>query len=109
MQHPDDDLAVKAEIVAKAIHTREMIEATYNGASLKLSPHQLFVRRDSLYVGAVNPQKARRQDEEPALGVFKLAGLSKVTGTGLRFDPVSSLGGQPPQPEDMVLASVEQA
>lgn len=108
MQHPDDDLAAKAEIVAKAIHTREMIEATYNGASLKLSPHQLFVRNDSLYVGAINPMKARRQDEEPALGVFKLAGLSKVSATGLSFDPVTALGGQPPRPEDMVLASVAQ-
>ncbi|MDE2564120.1 MAG: hypothetical protein KGL48_17930 [Sphingomonadales bacterium] len=108
MQHPNDDPATKAEIVAKAIKTRQMIEATYNGALLTLAPHQLFVRRDSLYVGAINPQKARRQDEEPTLGVFKLAGLSKVSVTGLAFDPVTPLGGQPSQPEDMVLASVAQ-
>ena len=109
MHNNQDNQARSAEILAEAIHRKQIVEATYNAASLKLAPHQLFLRNDALYVAALNPQKSRRVDEEPALGVFKLAGLSGVALTDQPFSPVSSFGEKASRPEDLLLASIDLA
>lgn len=107
MQQATDDRVRLAEILAEAIHKKRIVEATYNGASLKLAPYQLFVRHDALYATALNPQKSRRIDEEPNLGVFKLAGLSRLSLTDEPFEPVPNYAGQLPRPDDVLVTGIE--
>lgn len=108
MHNTPDHPAQSAEILAEAIHRKQIVEATYNTASMKLAPHQLFMRNDALYVAALNPGKSRRIDEEPALGVFKLAGLSRIALTDQPFTPVSPDSGKASRPGDVLLASVDE-
>lgn len=93
--------------MAQAIHEKCLIEATYNGAAMRLAPHQLFVRNEALHVRAFNPQKSRAADQEPVLGVFKLDGLSGVALTDMPFDPVPSFEGQLPRPDDVLVTGIE--
>lgn len=109
MQHSPESRARSAEILAEAIHERHLVEATYNGAVMKLAPYQLFVRHDALYVRALNPQKSRGPDQEPVLGVFKLDGLSGLALTDLPFDPVPSFESQLPRPDDVLVTGIESA
>ncbi len=84
MQHdlPEDD---GRALIAAAIASRRMIRARYNATDLTLAPHQIILRNNALYLGALNPAKARRSDELPALGHFKIDGLSDIGLTEQSF------------------------
>lgn len=90
MQHEVSDTARKIELAMEAIVTKSKLEVTYNGATLELCPHQLFVRHDSVYLRAFNPNKSRRVDEEPSLGSYKIDGLSGLNVTKVAFDPIAA-------------------
>ena len=92
--------------VLEAITAGTLLEADYNRQQLSLAPHALFARRGELYLGAVNQAKAIRSDEEPRLGVFKLAGLSAVRVTDQPFDVLPESAQGLPLPEDELLFKV---
>ena len=62
----------------EAISRKLNVEAQYNGATIRFSPHLMFERHGDLFVSALNLGKVWRSDEEPRLGQFKLAGLSQA-------------------------------
>lgn len=93
-------------IMMEAIATRRFVVARYNGNAITLAPHVLFERHGDLVISAVNPNKARRSDEEPTLGQFKLAGLSAVEITDEPFEPLPSCNGAAPRDGDAVILSV---
>jgi len=78
------------EVIAHAIQAKQMIAATYNGAKIELCPHELFVRRQSVYLRALNPNKSRRHDEEANLGNFNITGMSEVVSSNRSFSPLPS-------------------
>lgn len=61
--------------IMEAIARGQLLTARYNGQTLTLAPHALFSRHGDLFVSALNPAKSRRADDQPRLGMFKLAGL----------------------------------
>ncbi|WP_232495265.1 hypothetical protein [Novosphingobium kaempferiae] len=93
-------------IVMEAIATRRFVVARYNGNAITLAPHILFERHGDLVISAMNPNKARRSDEEPTLGQFKLAGLSELAITDEPFEPLGSFDGAPPRSDDGVILAV---
>lgn len=93
-------------ILMEAIATRRLVVARYNGNAITLAPHVLFERHGDLAITAVNPNKARRSDEEPTLGQFKLAGLSAVEITDEPFEPLATCDGAAPRSDDAVILSV---
>lgn len=105
--HNDEKQASKLELLGEAIRRRRNIDATYNGGVLRLSPHQVFVRNDAFYLGAFNAQKSRRHDEEPTLGEYNLAGLSKLAVTAQSFEPLQSFDRSGIRPGDEVIMAVE--
>lgn len=105
-----DDLqpdARKMELVGEAITRLRIVEATYNGSVLRLSPHQIFMRNSAVYVAAFNAGKSRRHDEQPKLGGYNLAGLSQLAVTDEPFDPLPSFDGTAMRPGDHVLIAIE--
>ncbi|GLK44781.1 MULTISPECIES: hypothetical protein [Novosphingobium] len=90
----------------EAIATRRFVTARYNGNTITLAPHLLFERHGDLVVSAMNPGKARRSDEEPGLGQFKLAGLSALELMDEHFEPLASYDGSPPRSDDVLILSV---
>ncbi|AOR79906.1 hypothetical protein QUC32_05205 [Novosphingobium resinovorum] len=90
----------------EAIATRKFVTARYNGNTITLAPHMLFERHGDLVVSAMNPAKARRSDEEPGLGQFKLAGLSSMELLNEHFEPLPSYDGTPPRSDDSLILSV---
>ena len=88
MQHKPINESTTLKIIAQAIQTKQMIAATYNGAKIELCPHELYVRHQSVYLRALNPNKSRRHDEEAALGNFNITGMSEVTPSGRPFSPL---------------------
>lgn len=70
----------------EGIALRKEVTAIYNGTEVRLAPHSLLSRHGALFVGALNLHRAKRESEEPRLGLFRLAGLSGVTVTDSTFD-----------------------
>lgn len=87
--HNVNVLATSGDVLANAIETRTLVRARYNSTELELAPHMLFLRNDSLYLSAVNPNKKRRADEAPSLGHFNIAGLSDIRATETAFEPLA--------------------
>ena len=92
MQHDQTDAPRALDAIAHAIQNKRVIAATYNGARIELCQHELFVRDQSMFLRAFNPNKSRRHDEEPSLGKFNIAGMSEVTLSGRMFTPLPSFG-----------------
>lgn len=90
MQHATANDSTAMEIIARAIHAKQMITARYNGARIELCPHELFVRRQAVYLRALNPNKSRRHDEVATLGDFNITGMSDVTPSSRPFNPLPS-------------------
>jgi hypothetical protein len=65
-------------LLLEAIALQKCINVTYNRVQMKLAPHILYQRNDSLYVDAVALEKAGLPPREFKLGAFNLAGLSDV-------------------------------
>lgn len=106
MQHQSDFLFVQA-VLGEAMRERRLVRATYNSAQLTLAPHQIVLRNEAFYLGAVNPNKGRRVDEDPALGYFKIDGLSQVTMAEEVFEPLPADACVPPRPDDRVIAALD--
>jgi hypothetical protein len=93
-------------ILMKAIATKRLVEADYNGVTTKLAPHLLFDRHGHLFVSALNVRKVWRSDESPRLGQFKLAGLADCRLTDESFDPLPSFPGTTPWPNDQLVLAI---
>lgn len=104
MQH---DLSSGLNAIANAIQAKRVIVATYNGARIELCPHELFVRDQSMYLRALNPNKRRRHDEEPALGKFNIAGMSEVTVSRRLFTPLPSFAGVASSGEQSIVSVLD--
>ena len=102
MQHdlPEND---GRALVAAAIASRRMIRARYNSSELTLAPHQIILRNNALYLGALNPAKARRSDELPSLGHFKIDGLSDIDMTEESFVALPPEFCVPPREGDQLI------
>lgn len=88
MQHDTNTSEGKAALCGLAIECRVALGARYNGAEVELHPHQVVERNGAMYLRAVNPAKGRRVDEDPALGLFHLDGLSDIALRQKTFDPL---------------------
>jgi hypothetical protein len=89
----------------EAISRKRMVEAQYNGKTIRLAPHLMFERRGDLFISAYNPAKAIRADEGPKLGQFKLAGLNDAVLLDEEFEPLEAFRPEVPRDGDgMVLA-----
>jgi len=106
MHHSSDETGYKIAICTLAIEKRAAVRATYNGAEIELHPHQVVERNGAPYLRATNPAKARRHDEDPALGFFHLGGLSDLTLCGHSFEPLADAQTAPARPTDTVLATI---
>lgn len=93
-------------VLMEAIARRRAVAATYNGAAIKLSPHQLFERNGDLFTTAVNASKKWRLDEEKRLGQFKLAGLKDVKLLDESITPLPSFSNALPRPEDTLVLAI---
>ncbi len=76
------------QILLEAIAHRKCVLATYNRVAMKLAPHILYKRNDSVYVDAVAIEKAGQPPREFKLGTFNLAGLTDVTLADQHFEAV---------------------
>lgn len=77
------------QVLLEAIALKKYVVVTYNRVEMKLAPHILYKRNDSLYVDAVALEKAGQPPRELKLGAFNLAGLSGVTLADQHFEVVS--------------------
>lgn len=93
-------------VLMEAIARRQAVAATYNGAAIKLSPHQLFERNGDLFTTAVNASKKWRLDEEKRLGQFKLAGLKDVKLLDESITPLPSFSNALPRPGDTLVLAI---
>lgn len=105
MHNPCAEAATPERLLIEAIATRRMVAVDYNGQRIQLAPHLLFERRGDLFVGALNPAKNRRSDEEPTLGYFKLKGLSNLALADEGFEPLEGVG-ELPREEDVLVFGV---
>ena len=71
----------------EAIALKKCVLATYNRVEMKLAPHILYKRNDSLFVDAVAVEKAGQPPREVKLGAFNLAGLNDVMLADQHFEP----------------------
>lgn len=106
MQQEPDETSFKVALCTLAIERRAAVRATYNGAEIELHPHQLVERNGTPYLRATNPAKARRSDEDPALGFFHLGGLQDLTLCGHGFEPLDPAYTGPARESDTVLATL---
>jgi hypothetical protein len=90
----------------EAITRQRTVTALYNGAVIKLAPHQIFERRGDLFLTALNLSKNWRADEERRLGQFKFAGLKDVQLLDEAIAPLPSYDGMPPRPDDIPILSI---
>ena len=90
----------------EAISRKRIIEALYNGTTIRLAPHLMFERRGDLFVSALNLGKTWRSDEEPRLGQFKLAGLGDATLLDDEFEPLAGFKPTAPRDDDVLILAV---
>jgi len=105
-QDAASDRASPRLAVMEAITRLRAVSALYNGAVVKLAPHQIFERRGDLFLAALNLGKNWRSEEEKRLGQFKFAGLSDVKLLPDGVTPLPSYDGVPPRPEDVLILSI---
>jgi hypothetical protein len=65
-------------LLLEAIALKKCITVMYNRVEMKLAPHILYQRNDSLFIDAVALEKAGQPPREFKLGAFNLAGLNDV-------------------------------
>ncbi len=106
MQQASAEPVPVERLLIEAIARRLAIRAQYNGTEITLAPHQLFERHGDLFIGAYNPAKSRRSDEQPSLGYFKLKGLGQITLTDEAFEPLAGAGAELPRESDVLVFAV---
>lgn len=104
-QTPAEPVPIE-RLLIEAIARRMLISAQYNGTEITLAPHQLFERHGDLFIGAYNPAKKIRSDEEPSLGYFKLKGLGQITLTDEAFEPLAGAGAELPRESDVLVFAI---
>ncbi|HEY8604805.1 hypothetical protein [Tsuneonella suprasediminis] len=107
MQNGSQAQTEKLKLLGEAISRRQIIEASFNGGFLRLAPHQVFVRREALYLAAFNGEKSCRYDEESAFGGYNLAGFSGVSVTDQTSEPLSYFDQAGTRLGDPVLLTIE--
>ncbi|HCF25422.1 MULTISPECIES: hypothetical protein [unclassified Novosphingobium] len=90
----------------EAISRKRIVEALYNGATIRLAPHLIFERHGDLFVSALNLGKTWRSDEEPRLGQFKLAGLNETVLQEDSFEPLAGFKPETPRADDVLILAV---
>lgn len=90
----------------EAISRKRIVEALYNGATIRLAPHLMFERHGDLFVSALNLGKTWRSDEEPRLGQFKLAGLNETVLLDETFEPLEGFKPETPREDDVLVLAV---
>jgi predicted transcriptional regulator len=93
-------------ILMEAVARRRAVTALYNGALIKLAPHQIFERHGELFLAALNLSKSWRADEEGRLGQFKFVGLTEVNLVAEIFGPLPSYNGMLPRADDKLILSI---
>lgn len=106
MQDTSAESAPAERLLIEAIATRRLVTADYNARTITLAPHLLFERHGDLFIGAYNPAKSRRSDEEPSLGYFKLKGLSNIALSPDNFEPLEAAAQTLPRDEDKLIFAV---
>lgn len=74
------------QLLLEAIALKKYVRATYNHVEMKLAPHILYKRNDSVYIDAVAVEKAGQPPRERKLGAFNLAGLRGVALAEQHFE-----------------------
>jgi hypothetical protein len=90
----------------EAISRKRIVEALYNGATIRVAPHLMFERHGDLFISALNLGKTWRSDEEPRLGQFKLAGLNETVLLDETFEPLDGFKPAPPRADDVLILAV---
>ncbi len=80
-----DHYPLATKLLRDAILTRTCIIANYNRGSVKLAPHVLYRRDDTLFLDAVTLERDGRTPLEPKLGAFRLSGLTDLRSTREQF------------------------
>lgn len=80
------DPIMASQALLEAIALKKYVVVTYNKVEMKLAPHILYKRNDSLYVDAVAVEKAGQPPRERKLGAFNLAGLNNVSLAEQHFE-----------------------
>ena len=75
-----------SQLLLEAIALKKYVRATYNHVEMKLAPHILYKRNDSVYVDAVATEKGGQPPRERRLGAFNLAGLNAVVLADQHFE-----------------------
>lgn len=85
--HKNDSEGIPSErVLIEAIALKRVVTAVYNGSEMALAPHSLISRHEALFLSALNVRRVVRSEEEPRLGLFKLAGLSAIALTDDTFE-----------------------
>ncbi|WP_236555125.1 hypothetical protein [Novosphingobium sp. 9U] len=90
----------------KAIATKKLVEAVYNGVTTLLAPHLLYERHGELFLCALNVRKAWRTDQALRLGQFKLSGLVDCTLIDERFEPLTGIVVSTPRTDDALVLAI---
>lgn len=106
VQMPSEPEVSNEKILLEAIARLRVIVADYNGAQMRLAPHQLFSRHGDLFVSALNTGKNWRSADERRLGHFKVGGLSRIALTEDAFEPLPGFDGGLPREGDVPLFAV---
>lgn len=93
-------------VLFEAISRKRIVEAQYNGITIRLAPHLMFERHGDLFVSALNLGKVWRSDEEPRLGQFKLAGLGNAALLDEPFEPLATFKPAAPRADDVLILAV---
>lgn len=65
-------------ILLEAIARRKCVVARYNRGAVRLAPHILYTRNDSLFVDAVTIERDGQPPREIKIGAFKVDGLTEL-------------------------------
>ncbi len=65
-------------ILLEAVALTKYVEADYNGVRIKIAPHVLYTKHESIYVDALTFLRDGQPPKEIKLGSFNLAGLKNA-------------------------------
>ncbi len=95
------------QILLESIALKTIVVATYNKTRMKLAPHILYTRNDSLFVDAVALEKEGAAPRQKKLGSFKLDGLSEIELADQHFELQDVFDPAEPRYDGATLFKVE--
>ncbi|WCT73019.1 hypothetical protein PQ455_15485 [Sphingomonas naphthae] len=93
-------------LLTDAIATRRAIEAVYNRDTIRLAPHVLYRRDDTLFLDGVVMQRNGAPPREAKLGAFRLTGLTRLRMAPDSFAPIATFDPAEERYGDNVVAIV---